>query len=78
MIKPLPKLLKTYKISNLDPKDHKTQSENFRRFIFTLAKDARVILIAFADRLEVMRSLSTEPSDIQLKRSWKRFTYTLH
>lgn len=61
------------KISNLDPKDHKTQSENFRQLIFTLAKDARVILIKLADRLEVMRSLSYEPSDIQLKRSWETF-----
>ena len=61
------------KISSLDPKDHKTQSENFRQLIFTLAKDARVILIKLADRLEVMRSLSYEPSDAQLKRSWETF-----
>ena len=61
------------KISSLDPKDPKTQAENFRELILTLSTDARVILIKLADRLETMRSLSNQPRAYQLKTAWEAF-----
>jgi GTP diphosphokinase / guanosine-3',5'-bis(diphosphate) 3'-diphosphatase len=61
------------RISKIDPKDPKSQSENFRELIVTLAKDARVILIMLADRLETMRSLGYEEEGKQLKTSWEAF-----
>ncbi|MFP4555261.1 MAG: RelA/SpoT family protein [Bacteroidales bacterium] len=61
------------RISELDLKEPKTQAENFRELILTLATDARVILIKLADRMETMRSLCSMPKDIQLKTSWETF-----
>ncbi|MHC1704557.1 MAG: bifunctional (p)ppGpp synthetase/guanosine-3',5'-bis(diphosphate) 3'-pyrophosphohydrolase [Tenuifilaceae bacterium] len=61
------------KISNLDPKDPKIQAENFRQLLLSLSKDARVILIKLADRLETMRSLGSLDKEQQLKRSWETF-----
>lgn len=61
------------KISSLDPKDPKTQAENFRQLLLTLSKDTRVILIKLADRLETMRSLGYLSKEQQLKRSWETF-----
>jgi len=61
------------RISSLDLKNPKAQSENFRQLIISLSNDARVILIKLADRLETMRSLSYSSKDIQIKRSWETF-----
>ena len=61
------------RISSLDLKNPKAQSENFRQLIISLSSDARVILIKLADRLETMRSLSYSSNDIQIKRSWETF-----
>ncbi|BDX39289.1 GTP pyrophosphokinase [Tenuifilaceae bacterium CYCD] len=61
------------RISGLDPKDPKTQSEHFRQLIISLSNDPRAILIKLADRLETMRSLSYSDKEIQLKRSWETF-----
>ncbi len=61
------------RISELDLKEPKTQAENFRELILTLATDARVILIKLADRMETMRMLCSMPKDIQLKTSWETF-----
>jgi len=61
------------RISSLDLKNPKAQSENFRQLIISLSSDARVILIKLADRLETMRSLSYSSKDIQIKRSWETF-----
>ncbi|MGE0076638.1 MAG: bifunctional (p)ppGpp synthetase/guanosine-3',5'-bis(diphosphate) 3'-pyrophosphohydrolase [Bacteroidales bacterium] len=61
------------RISGLDPKEPKTQSEHFRQLIISLSNDPRVILIKLADRLETMRSLSYSSKDVQLKRSWETF-----
>lgn len=61
------------RISGLDPKDPKTQAENFRQLLLTLSNDARVILIKLADQLGTMRSLSYVGKDLQLKRAWETF-----
>lgn len=61
------------RISSLDPKNPKTQSEHFRQLIISLSNDPRVILIKLADRLETMRSLSYSSKDIQIKRAWETF-----
>ncbi|KKP30807.1 MAG: (P)ppGpp synthetase, RelA/SpoT family, partial [Candidatus Woesebacteria bacterium GW2011_GWE2_31_6] len=61
------------KISGLDPKDPKKQAENFRELLLSVSKDVRVILVKIAERQETMRSLSSMPSEIQLKQALMTF-----
>jgi len=55
------------KISHLTESTQSVQAENFRKIIFTLGDDIRVIIIKLADRLHNMRTLEGMPARKQQK-----------
>jgi GTP pyrophosphokinase len=57
------------KISSIDLKETKLESDNLRKFIVLYSDDPRVTLIKLADRLEVMRSLEFFPKSKQKKKA---------
>ena len=55
------------KIKGVFGQETSAQAENFRKMLFTLSEDVRVILIKLADRLHNMRTLDSMPRTNQLK-----------
>ena len=55
------------KIKGVFGQETSAQAENFRKMLFTLSEDVRVILIKLADRLHNMRTLDSMPRNNQLK-----------
>ena len=55
------------KISTVVDVNASQQAENFRKILFTLTDDPRVIIIKLADRLHNMRTLDSMKGDKQLK-----------
>ena len=59
------------KIKGVFEQGTSAQAENFRKMLFTLSEDVRVILIKLADRLHNMRTLDSMPRQNQLKISYE-------
>lgn len=57
------------KVNELYGKQSAVDNENFRKLLFTFAKDVRVILVILADRLNVMRHMKAYDVDAQKKTS---------
>ncbi len=57
------------KISSINLKDTKLESDNLRKFLVLYSDDPQVTLIKLADRLEVMRSLEFFPKPKQEKKA---------
>ncbi|MBM3177709.1 MAG: bifunctional (p)ppGpp synthetase/guanosine-3',5'-bis(diphosphate) 3'-pyrophosphohydrolase [Bacteroidetes bacterium] len=55
------------KIKGVFEQGTSAQAENFRKMLFTLSEDVRVILIKLADRLHNMRTLDSMPRQNQLR-----------
>ena len=55
------------KIKGVFGQETSAQAENFKKMLFTLSEDVRVILIKLADRLHNMRTLDSMPRNNQLK-----------
>ena len=58
-------------ISDVNTNQSKEQADNFRDLIVSYSTDPRVILIKLADRLEVMRNISSFPEKKRVKKSWE-------
>lgn len=55
------------KVDELYGKQYAVESDNFRKLLFTFAKDVRVILVILANRLNVMRHMKAYEEDSQKK-----------
>ena len=53
------------KVCQLYGKQPAVENDNYRKLLFTFAKDVRVILIILADRLNIMRHMKAYPTDAQ-------------
>ena len=53
------------KISTIKPKDTRLEAENYKRLIVQYSTDPRVTVLKLADRLEVMRNLSSFPRSVR-------------
>lgn len=61
------------KISSIDTKNTADQAENFRKLLLSLVTDVQVILIKLAERLQVMRTLSSYPSSLHFQVATETF-----